>query len=119
MHASCKLVVVDRWGHLLDRDGSPHQSASGQPPFLQEFADLEAARQFAEAVVQEHPHAECDVFCGDQIVLQHFDPAWRAAEDEQTRRLFAQQRRRDRLVISAIIGGILLLLGGLLILLCR
>jgi hypothetical protein len=119
MHSPYRLFVVDRWGHPLDRDGSPHDSASGRPPLQQEFADLEAARQFAEAVVQEHPHAECDVFCGDRLVLQHFDPAWRAAEEEQSQSFFAQQSRRDRLIISAIIGGALLLLVGVLLFLCR
>ena len=112
---SYKLVVVDKWGHILELDGTLYRSDSGRPHFEQQFADLESARRFAETVVRDYPHVECDVFCGEQLVLQHFDTEWRHAEEEQTRRLFARQRRRDRRVISAIIVGFGLLVVGVLI----
>ena len=116
---SYKLVIVNKWGQVLERDGTFYRSDSRRQPFKQEFVDLESARRFAETVVREHPHAECDVFCGEQMVLQHFDPEWRRADEEQTRRMFVEQRRRDRRVISAIIAGVVLLIVGVLILCFR
>lgn len=119
MADSYKLVIVNKWGQVLERDGTFYRSDSGRQHFEQVFTDLDAARRFAETVVREHPHAECDVFCGEQMVLQHFDSEWRRADEEQTRRAFAEQRRRDRRVISAIIGCVVLLVVGVLILCFR
>lgn len=114
MADSFRLVICDRWGHVFERDGTPYRSDSGRPHFEQVFADLESARSFAETVVREHPHAECDVFRGSQIVLQHWDRAWRRTQEEQTRRMFAEHRRRVRRVLATIIGGIVFLIAVVL-----
>jgi hypothetical protein len=112
---SYKLLIVDEFGIVLERDGTFYRRDSGRPHFEQKFTDLEAATRFAESVVREHPHVECVVFCGDQEVFRHSDDEWRHAEGERKRLLFAERRRRDKGAVSAVIVSFALLIVGVLI----
>jgi hypothetical protein len=107
------VVLVNKWGQVLERDGSFYRTDAGHPHFEARFADLDAARAFCEGVVRELPHVECDVQHGGRIVLQHFDAEWRGAEEEQVRRLFAEQRRRDRVALGVLAGLAVLAAAGL------
>jgi len=86
----CIVLLVNKWGQVLERDGSYYRADAGHPHFEARFADLDSARAFCERIVQELPHVECDVTHGGRIVLQHFDAEWRQREDERVRRLFAE-----------------------------
>jgi hypothetical protein len=94
-----RVVLVDKWGHVLERDGNFYFVGSDHPHFEARFADFDSARRFCEEV-----HVECDVWHNGQMVLQHFDPAWRQREEEEIRQLFAKQRQQERLMLATLAG---------------
>lgn len=111
------VVLVNKWGQVLERDGAFYRTDAGRPHFEALFPDLDSARAFCEGVVRELPHVECDVTHGGRIVLQHFDAEWRRGEEEQARRLFDKQRRRDRVALGILAGLAVLAAVGVVVLL--
>ena len=115
MGAMFTVVLVDRWGHAMCRDGSLFRDVGdGERPFEAVFSDIDSARRFCEGIVQEMPHVECDVLDqSKQVVLQHRDEARLGRENERMRGLFAQQRRRDRIVLGMGVGALVTIIAGL------
>ena len=103
------VILVDRWGQVLERDGTFYSTNAGHPPFKARFADLDAAREYCDGVVREMPHVECEVCHGGAIVLRHFDAEWQKCEEERVRRVFAEHRAEQRLrgrFALAVLGGL-------------
>lgn len=115
METAFTVILVDRWGHAMRRDGSLFRDVGdGERPFEAVFLDIDAARRFCEDVVQEMPHVECDVLDhSKKVVLQHRDEAWLEREDERIRRMFDEQRRRDRIVLGVGAGVLVMISTGL------
>lgn len=106
------VILVNRWGQVLERDGTFYSTNAGHPPFKARFADLDAAREYCDGVVREMPHVECDVCHGGAIVLRHFDAEWQKCEEERVRRVFAEHRAEQRLrgrFALAVLGGLAVL----------
>src|SRR5262249_9431930 len=99
-----RVVLVDKWGHVLERDGTFYFVGADHPHFEARFTDFDSARRFCEEVVKELPQVECDVTHRGQMVLQHFDPVWREREEEEIRQLFDAQRRQGWLILAALVG---------------
>lgn len=118
MEDAYTTVLVNRWGQVLNRDGSLYRTDAGHPHFEVRFTDLDSARQFCEQLVRELPHVECDVTHAGRMVFRHFDDEWRRGEEERVRQLFAEQSqriaeqwRRTRLVLW-MLAGIVVVAGG-------
>jgi len=97
-----RVLLVDRWGHVLERDGSYYRSDSEHPHFEARFAELNAAKTFCQEVVRELPHVACEVIHDGQMVHHHFDDEWLQTEEKFNRQCFAEQNRRDRIVLRTI-----------------
>ena len=111
------VLLVTKYGQVLNRDGSGYRRNAGHPHFEASFTDYDSARVFCERVVRELPHIQCEVTHGDKMVLQHFDVVWRQHEEEEIRQrfaeqdrlnqLFAKQRRRNRVGLGVLVGLVL------------
>jgi hypothetical protein len=106
MKESVVVIIVDRFGHILDRDGTLHSTQSETEYFRREFADIETAKRYCYDIVGELPHVTAhimDSVSSDQILFTWSDRSWHNAQGAACKKAYERGKLKDRLIFTLFV----------------
>lgn len=106
MSDSYTVVIINQAGQVTHRDGTV-DVADGEPVRLQEFNDLEKAKEFCTRLAHHAPFFRCQIYHGQVKVFEEADTEWPKLEQERLRAAHASAKRRTRtdILIRVVVLG--------------
>jgi hypothetical protein len=105
MGDSYSVVITNQGGKILHRNGTV-DVADGEPVRLQEYDDLEKAKEFCTRLSRQAPFFRCQIYRGQEKVFEEADTEWPKREQERLRAAHTSTKRRTIAVILIVAVGL-------------
>ncbi len=105
MGDSYSVVITNQAGSILYRNGTI-DVADGEPVRLQEFDDLERAKELCMRLSRHAPFFRCQIYRGQEKVFEEADADWPKREQERLRTDHTSAKRRTIAVILMVAVGL-------------